>query len=233
MAFINTIVGYLRDISDWFYEVFLEVRGWVYPFYLAADFFYELCYLFYYLANNFSDFGDWVDDIANQVGDILSWSTIRSYIRDWLPDLEDALDWWDRWWKWVGQEIDDWWAITWSGVRNWVYARIDDVEELIDSVEARLISFQADVSYLLDQLPSVNEILAWFTNWWGSILANIIAWGALTGTQIDTLIDSWFKNYQPFWEGWLDWKDKVTEFFTDPLEWLLDKFTDWFLGPEE
>jgi len=25
----------------------------------------------------------------------------------------------------------------------------------------------------------------------------------------------------------------VLEFFTDPLEWLWVRFTDWFLGPEE
>ncbi|GAJ02576.1 unnamed protein product, partial [marine sediment metagenome] len=26
--------------------------------------------------------------------------------------------------------------------------------------------------------------------------------------------------------------DDIAKFFTDPLEWLLSKFTDWFLGKE-
>lgn len=220
MRFLDRIISYLVEIEDWFHEAYLEVRGWIAPFSYLYPPLYYIYRSFYYLTLYFSDFNDWVDDIASQVTDILSWSTIRSYIRSWLPDLEDVIDWWDRWWKWVSQEIDDWWAVTWSGVRSWVYARIDDVEELIDSVELALGELQADISYLLDQIPSVNEILSWFTNWWGSILSAMVDWGALTATQIDTLIDSWFKSYQPFWEGWLDWKDKVTEFFTDPEDWL-------------
>ena len=228
MSFMNRIVSRLRDVSDWFYEVFLEVRGWVWPFYLIADFFYELSYLFYYLANYFSDFGDWVDDIADQVADILSWSNIRSLIRSWLPDIEDLVDWWDRWWKWVGEEIDDWWRDKKHDVWGWIEEAEDWLKGLIGSVETALNTLKAAWDDFKGKIPSIDNIIAWFGNWWALILAQIITWGALTATQIDTLIDSWFKSYEPFWAGWQDWRDKVIEFFTDPLQWLYNRMDEWF-----
>lgn len=226
MFFMNYIVSRLRAISDFLYDIFLEVYSWVYPFYLAADFFYELSWLFYYLANNFADFGDWLDWAADELEDILSWSTIRSYIRNWLPDLEDAIDWWDRWWVWVGREIDDWWTVTWNTVRTWVYARIDDVEWLISSIETSLNTLKAAWDDWKVKIPSFDQVWSWFTNWWGNTLANIIAWGALTALEIDTLINSRIKEWLPFYEN-------IVEFFTDPLGWLESRFITWFLGPEE
>jgi len=82
------------------------------------------------------------------------------------------------------------------------------------------------------KIPSIDQIIAWFSNWWGSVLARIIAWGALTGAQVDELISSRLKDFDPFWAGWQDFKDRVVEFFSDPVEFIWDRFTDWFLGPE-
>ncbi|GAI36189.1 unnamed protein product, partial [marine sediment metagenome] len=69
-------------------------------------------------------------------------------------------------------------------------------------------------------IPDLEDVTSWFTNWWGNTLSNIIAWGALTGTQIGSLVDSAFTLRDDFWAGWQDWRDKVTEFFTDPEDWL-------------
>jgi len=233
MSFMNWIVRRLRDVSDWFYEVFLEVRGWVWPFYLIADFFYELSYLFYYLAGNFSDFGDWLEWAADEIGDILSWSNIRSLIRSWLPDLEDAIDWWDRWWKWVGEEIDDWWRDTRQTVKGWISAAEDWLSDWIDALERSLNTLKAAWDEWKVKISSFNELWLWFTNWWGNVLVNLDTWWNDRLIDISALIDTAFTLREPFWAGWQDWRDKVVEFFTDPLGWLEARFTDWFLGPEE
>jgi len=233
MYFINKIVGYLRDASDWFYDIYLEVRGWVWPFYLIADFFYELCYLFYYLAGNFSDFGDWVDDIADQVADILSWSNIRSLIRSWLPDLEDAIEWWDRWWKWVGEEIDDWWRDKKHDVWGWIEEAEDWLKGLIGSVETALNTLKAAWDDFKGKIPTIVEIIQWWRNWLGNVFAALIRWGFATLLDVAGLITTAFIERESWWAGWQDFRDKVVEFFTDPLEFLWTLFADWFLGPEE
>ncbi|GAI32441.1 unnamed protein product, partial [marine sediment metagenome] len=109
MGFLDDIVYFLNDVSDFFYDVYSEVLDWVYPFWHAADFFYEICWLFNDLAWAFSDFGDLIYAWEDEIADILSWSNIRSYIRGWLPNIEEMVhDWW-YWWVWIEEFIDDWW----------------------------------------------------------------------------------------------------------------------------
>ncbi|KKK66018.1 hypothetical protein LCGC14_2968300, partial [marine sediment metagenome] len=62
---------------------------------------------------------------------------------------------------------------------------------------------------------------AWLTTWWNERLADVAG-----------LIDSAFTIREGLWDGWQDVRGAVLEFFSDPLEWLWSKFTDWFLGPE-
>lgn len=233
MAFMDWIIERLGDVSGFFYDIYREVLDWVYPFWLAADFFYNLHLLFNGLAWDFYDFANWVDDVVDELRDILSWSNIRSLIRGWLPDLEDVVDWWDRWWVWVGHEIDDWWDSTKNTVQGWIHYAEVRISDWIDSLERALTTLQAAWNDFKDRIPALDELWLWFTAWWANVLENLIDWGALTGTQIDSLIDSWFKSYEPFWAGWQDVRDNVIEFLTDPLTWLQDRFTDWFLGPEE
>lgn len=232
MWFLNSIVSWLTSAKDFFYDAYLEVRAWVYPFYYLSYPLYSLYTTFYYLAYYFSDFNEWVDWAANEIGNILSYSNIYSYFRTYFDYASDAWYWVRDAYYYVTGIIDNWWDATWYDVRSWVYARIDDVEVLIANTESWLANLQADFNNLIESLPNLNEILTWFTNWWSNTLASIIAWGALTATQISSLIDSAFTARDSLWAGWQDVKNDVIEFFTDPLGWLEAKFTDWFLGKE-
>lgn len=220
MSAINWIVQRLSDASDFFYDIYLEVNSWIYPFYLAANLFYQLCLVFNRLAWDFYDFGEWVADVTNQLRDILSWSTIRSYIRNWLPNLESVIDWWSKWRIWIGQEIDNWWSNIWQTVKSW----IDIATEGLDSLKVTWNNFW-NITFpqwtaKLDTLKGVWDNFwtvtfptlvnfSWLTTWWNS------RW-----KEVDQLINSRIKEWSPFFEGWQDWKDRVTEFFTDPEEWL-------------
>jgi len=64
-------------------------------------------------------------------------------------------------------------------------------------------------------------VLSFVNTWWsGAVL------------QVQGLINTAFLERDSWWAGWQDWRDQVAEFFTNPLEFLLNRFTDWFLGPE-
>jgi len=232
MSFISWIVESLRGISNFFYDIFLEVRGWIFPFYLAAPFFYEICWLFYYLAKSFSDFGEWVDDAASKLEDILTWSNIRSLILSWIPNLQPVITWWQNWTTWVGQAIDDWWQSIKSTVQGWIDIATQGFDDLVVAWDN---FWTATFPYWTSKLDGLKAAwdnfwtvtfptlvsFSWLTEWWGTELKDI-----------GSLINSRIKEWMPFWAGWQDVKDNVIEFITDPLEWLLGKFTDWFLGPE-
>ena len=109
MYVIDRIASYTGYVADYFYEVYLDVSGWVWPFWKAADFFYGLCSYTNKIKWRFQDFSEDMDDIVDEVGDILSWSNIRSYIKAYWPRLDDVIDWWYDRWYWVEDAIDDWW----------------------------------------------------------------------------------------------------------------------------
>lgn len=220
MTVIDRIVSFLFDVSYFFYDIYEEVYGWVYPFWLAAGFFYQLSSIFASLARNFYDFGVWVDSIASQITTFFTWSNLEQWFKDWKAKILDAWNWIRGAWDNIWDEIDDWWNSTKSTVKGWISVAEDWLKALINSVEKSFATLQAAWNEWKVKIPSFNELWLWFTNWWGNTLKNIIAWGALTALQIQGLIDSALKSYAPFWEGWQDWKDKVTEFFTDPEEWL-------------
>lgn len=228
MWFINNIVSYCNSISDFFYSIYQTVQSWVYPFYYAAGFFYSLCTLFNDMAWAFYYFGQWAFNVASQITYILSWSTIQSYILWWLPNLQDISNWFYSWWSNVTSAITSWWSSTQYTVQGWIDIASSWLQSQINTLNSLVASLQSQISYLLDQLPSINEIISWFTDWWGNVLAAVIAWGALTATEISTLIDSKIKEWSPLLEGWLDWKDALIEFIQDPEQWFYDRLEEVF-----
>lgn len=76
------------------------------------------------------------------------------------------------------------------------------------------------VNTWLDALPSWNEVWAWWTDWWGNILPNLTSWWNGRLLDIQSLIDTAFLDYTPFWEGWQDIRNEVLEFLSDPLDWI-------------
>jgi len=220
MGFLDDIVDFLNDASDLFYDIYREVLDWVYPFWLAADFFYEICLLFNDLAYAFRDFGDLIWDWRYEIEDILSWSTIRSYIRNWLPDLENMVVWFWDWYDWIINTVENWWYSTKYTVQAWIDSAQAFLQSQINSIDTYLAYLEAAWDSFKGMIPDLEAVTSWFANWWNNALANIIAWGALTGTQIQGLVDSAFTLRDDFWAGWQDWRDKVAEFFTDPEDWL-------------
>lgn len=228
MQFIDWIIQELNDISDFFYKIYLEVLSWVYPFWLVADFFYQLSKLFNWLAWDFYDFGIWVNDVAAKIGKILSWETIEQYITDWLRWLPSPLNWFVNLWSEVWDEIRDWWSGTEYTVQGWIDVARQYLQNQLDSLTSWVTSLQASWDDFKGRIPSLDAIISWFPNWWGATLANIITWGALTATQIDSFIDSKIKEWLPFIASLQAlWKD-IELFFTDPLQWLYDRMDEWF-----
>lgn len=232
MSFLSSIISAFNSIGDWFYNGYQEVKGWVWPFYNLAPPLYYVSSFFHQQANFFGTFNTWVVSAVNAISSILSWASIQSLIRSWLSGIESVVSWFASWTSNVTSLINNWWGSTSRVVLGWLTTAATTLQSSITALSTSFNNLKAQVQTLLDSLPSLNELLSWFSDWWGKILAKIISWGALTSTEINSLINSAIAAAAPFWDAWQDVKDKVVAFITDPWTWLVDKFTDWFLGKE-
>jgi len=206
MYVIDKIAEYTGEIADWFYEVYLDIYDWVWPFYKAADWFYDLCYSTNKIKWRFEDFSEDMDAFVDDLEDILSWSNIRSLIRSWLPDVEDAIDWFTDRWYWFQDEISDWWN-----------DKVNDVKDLIDTATEGLDNLlEAWDNFWRSTLPNLVNF-TWLGIWWQSRLL-----------EIDTLIGSWLASFAPFWEGWQEVRQEVVDFFADPYQWIYDRLDEFF-----
>jgi len=214
------VIEALNNVSANFYSIYLEVLDWPYPFWLIALLFYEVSSLFSTIAYGFSSFFKWINEIAAKVTDILDWSTIWSYILSYVPNLEAIRDWFYDKVSQINAQILNWWSETSATVTGWIDAAKDWVQLWIDYLQAEINTLSSRINEAIALVPDISEIKAWFSNWWGNIAGNLESWwnGKLKG--IDDLINSAFLIRDDFWRGWQELRDKVTEFFTDPEEWL-------------
>jgi len=218
--FMNWIVQKLNDASEFFYSIYLETYSWVYPFDRVAPLFYEICLIFNRLAWSFYDFSQWVSDTADKVSKILDWNTIWSYILSYVPNLEAIRDWFSQRWDWLQAEINNWWSETTATVLGWIDAAKDWAALQISALQKQVNSLWAEISEVAGRIPDVTELTLWFSNWWGNIRVNLEGWWSEKLLDVQRLTDDAFRARDGLWAGWQELRDRVTEFFTDPEEWL-------------
>jgi len=116
------------------------------------------------------------------------------------------LAWFRSWTTWVGQYIAEWWPTILPHILGYV----DKAVEGLADVAATWDNFWTNI---FPTLVSFDRL----TTWWNSRLLDI-----------DALIDTWSKDLAPFWEGWQEIREEVTNFFADPLQWAYDKLDEFF-----
>ncbi|GAH37666.1 unnamed protein product, partial [marine sediment metagenome] len=228
MWFLDWIVTKLSDASSFFYSIYLEAYYWVYPFNQIAPFFYQVSSLFFSLSQYFSYFNDWVDDVVSKVANILTYSNIYSYFKSYFDYAIGAWNWITNAWNIVTNIINSWWSSTQYIVKTWIDNAVQGLRYFGVQLETWLGNLQAAWDNFKCRIPSIDEILSWFSNWWGKILANIISWGALTSGEINTLIDSKLQDWLPFYDELANLIGDIKLFFTDPLQWLYDRAEEFF-----
>lgn len=214
---MNSIVQFFNTASSYFYNLYLECYYAPYIPTSVANIFYSFSTLFSNIAWYLSDL---FSQMLTKFNEILNWSTIQSYILGWLPNLDDINYWFTNWISNVTSIITSWWNTTQLTVQGWIETAKSFLQSQINSLNTWLTSLQAAWDAFKGKIPSIDTIISWFTNWWANILAQIIAWGALTALQIQSLIDSAFTLRNDYWAGWQDWRLAVIEFFTNPFDWI-------------
>ncbi len=230
MSFMTSIVNALNSVSSWFYQIYQEVYGWVYPFWLAAGLFYQLSNVFSTLAWRFYDFSDWVSDVQSKIGNYLSWGTIWSYILSYVPNLTQLRDWFYTWATNVMGIITGWWSATSVTVHGWITAATQ-------SFNSMLTAWLNFWNNLWPQLTaSFNSLKASWDNFWAVTFPTLVNFSWLTtwwnSRQLDDqgLLNSTLKTWFPFYDDLVRLWGDIALFFTNPLQYLWERFTDWFFG---
>jgi len=232
MPFMNWIISALNYISEFFYNLAVESWDAFYVPDIIGDLFYEIHGIFVELAWDMSDFFAWLLTKFEQIGDILTWDIIKSYILEWLPDIEALLNWYDGWWTRIKQKVEEWWETTLLTVQGLISVAIQPFADIADAWNG----------FWNDTWPvwrdNLSEVIAAWDNFWTTIFPNMVdfawlgIWWDARVLDVQRLIDTALSNWTPLLESWQETKDSVIEFFADPLEWLWARFTEWFLGPE-
>ena len=221
MWFIDGIAQWLAGAANRFYQAYIVVHSWVWPFYQLATPLLYLNTAFSKAAYYTSFLSEWADSAAMQLRGILNPLQIISYLQTWLTMAEQAYTWiWNSVTNVVGI-VNNWWNSITPTVQAWINIAQQWLQQQINSLSTQFVSLQQSVAELLSELPSLDEILAWFSDWWARILSPLTSWW-----------NERLKDLSPFWEGWQDVKQDAITFLNDPLEWLWVRFADWFLGKE-
>lgn len=232
MSFFDSILSYLSDVTDWFWDAYLVVNGWVSPFRNLAPALYYLYTTFNNLQWQFYQFSLWVSDANTKLTQILSIAAITSYFQVWINYASYAWNWTQFAVNNVTQIVGNWWGTAQQNVLAWIEQAKQWALVQINNLAGALAEVQAWWNSFKDKIPSLNEIFLWFTNWWANILSHLNSWWIERLLDIEALFNSWVLELVPFWEGWQEMRDNVFEFFGDPFKWLFDRFEDWFWGEE-
>lgn len=197
-GFMGWIIEGLGGVSTFLYSIYSEVLSWPWPFYLIAEPFYSLSGIFAVISWEFYDFSLWVDDISSRITNILSLDAIAAHFRDYFDAAVDA-------WAWVSTAVTNVRGI----IDYWWISALDEVRGLISSAVQPLNSFFSELDNRFNTLKSSWDDFVTTT------LPNLPSW-----SDIEATIQSWFKQYEPLWDGWQDFKGRVAELFADPEDWL-------------
>ncbi|MBA7568152.1 hypothetical protein ES708_09873 [subsurface metagenome] len=226
MWFLDYIIERLADARDWLLDAYLEVAGWIWPFYYLKYPLYGLYVVFYYLTRYFGYFNDWLEWAAGRIGEIISEWDIWSI-------LATPISWAQKAWDWVyyaasniWEAVGRWWEATRTTVLGWIDTAYDYALSLYYSLSASVHSW-------IDAATGwFKEVAVAWDHFWRITLPGLLDylkleyWWDTKLWAVDGLIGSKLAEWFPFY-------DDLVEFVSDPGEYLLAKFTDWFLGKEE
>jgi hypothetical protein len=225
---------YIREWFIWATSVFvlaaMEAYSWPLVGNWLGDTFNNLSTFTSRVAGELWDASNWYEEISGKVGDYLSWDTIWSYILSYVPNLEALSGWFYSWWGNVSAVIANWWASMQTAVQGWISAAVQPFNSMLtawsnfwNSLWPQLLSSFYSLqsswnNFWLVTFPNLVNF-SWLTTWWNSKLL-----------EVNSLIDSTIKSHFPFYDDLIKLWGSIVEFFTSPLQYLWERFTDWFFG---
>ncbi len=210
MKWVDDIFSFVWDISDWFLSLYQATRDiWLIgsP---VANIFYSLHNVFWSLLTPIANFGDWADDVWGKVQNTLTSEGILGLIKGWFPWIATFGDWFTNVNAWFETGWKAFWGTVIPTVQGWINTAVEGLPALK----------VAWGNFFTVTLPTLFD-LKYAEEWWkGKAL------------DVSALIGSKLKEWFPQYDTEAEQQATRISFFRSPLDWLLEQFTDWFLGKE-
>jgi hypothetical protein len=212
---IFTVAGLFGNIAD-------RVSGWITPFNWLASPFTWIHDRIFSLAVSVGKFFAWVRGVADVIGGLQGWDDIWQLIISNLPWLENIGEWFQSWYQHIADVFQDLWRSVTPMIKGWISTAVQSLEAIGEA-------WGNFWDNLWPQLTGwVDELRAGWDHFIKVTLPSLPGWG-----DIGDFIDSRIDQLSGFWEGWQEIREQVFDFFSNPIEYLWERFIDWFLGPEE
>ena len=222
-------------IRNWFItarDIFIQLAINSYSeFYIPdtfGDWFNNLSTFCHNIAVRLFDVARWYDDVTAKIVNVLSLDQILAYFQTWISYATDAWSWVVNAWSNVTSIIDNWWSSAQYTVLAWI-------EEAKQWALTQIATLEDTVSYVIawwnefyPKIPTIDEILAWFSDWWAKILAPLTSWWNEKLLEVRSLIESEIRDWLPFYDELTTLWGDIKLFFADPLQWAYDKLDEWF-----
>ena len=197
--------------------------------YSAADYCYYIFDYFLDLRSGWLTLCNWLDTVWDRFGDIWAdlgglWDYAKITLRNLVNDALDLAD--DAWDKAVSayKKARDAWDYATGYLKDLATDAYNKAVWAYNQIAAAVTAKAQEIYAWVKAIPA--EIKAYVDG----VVADI---GAVTTDIVQTLINAALAAMA----GPLNlvnlWFNDIQNFFNDPWGWLLDKFTDWFLGPEK
>lgn len=151
-------------------------------------------------------FIDWLNFALNWIEQAWDWvlDRIKAFFDPWIYIIRDIWNTLSTLWS----KISDWFSGLVSDIQDWVSAFIQETKDLILSVGQYVTELWNRVT---DFFTSILPTLASKLDVSGAIAAAFVPWRDL-------------------FNFWGSFGREVATFFTNPLDWIMDKFEQWFFG---
>ena len=229
----DAIFSIVFDVSMWFQEAYLITKDWIWPFYLISNFFYFVHRGVWNLLTPIAHFCMWVVEVAEKIIDVLNLDMIWEHFKKWFEWAQWAWEWITNAFNNIANIVTDWWNLEDNPIRLFIESATEGLDELLSAWNDFWTITWPEWMSAFDNLATAWDYfwtvtwpeflsLEWLFTWWNDRIQDIL-----------DLINTAFKLREDWWSGWQEIKEQVFDFFSDPLEYLWSRFTDWFLGPEE
>lgn len=166
----------------------------------------------------------WLDEFRQEVVDLFTIITeeIAAFFEDpggYLKDIFETviLPWAEEHIPWIITVVD--WVTNFAGELELFFA--DPGGYIKEWFEVSVLP------WLEENVPWVITILEWVTNFKEELELFFSDPTSYIRDKLET------SEWGDLFTTWEDFRYAIVEFFQNPFDWLLDRFTDWFLGKEE